>query len=60
MMTAETAYNVIQALPKKEMPRLFKMLKVKSVIKIVKPKEKEPLITDAQATEYLLRKLYKK
>ncbi|CAA0253469.1 hypothetical protein R5N98_02855 [Tenacibaculum maritimum] len=59
-MTAETAYNVIQALPKKEMPRLFKMLGVS----ISKQEDEKPikksLITDAEATEYLLRKLKKK
>ncbi len=58
-MTAETAYHVIQALPKKELPRLYKMLGV-SVPTPEKQVKKKPLITDAQATEYLLKKMRKK
>lgn len=58
-MTAETAYHVIQALPKKEMPRLFKMLGVNVPKQEVETPTKKPLITDAEATEKLLRKLYK-
>ncbi len=57
-MTAETAYHVIQALPKKEVPRLYKMLGVK--MQKAKEEVKKPLITDAEATEYLLKKYRKK
>lgn len=53
-MKAETAYNVIQALPEKEYKRLKQMLEVTPKAK--KPKKK-PLITDAQAMEYLIKKL---
>lgn len=55
-MTAETAYHVIQALPKKELPRLYKMLGVD--VQEERPRKK-PLLTDAAATEYLLKKLRK-
>ncbi len=57
-MKAETAYNVIQALPASEVARLYNMLGVQTNI-ITKPKKtkKKPLITDAEATEYLLWKL---
>ena len=57
-MKAETAYHVIQALPESEVTRLYQMLGVQPISKS-KPKEnkKKPLITDAEATEYLLRKL---
>ncbi len=58
-MTAETAYHVIQALPSKELPRLYKMLGVDVPEK--KPKQKrKPLLSDAAATEYLLKKLNNK
>ena len=53
-MKAETAYNVIQALPDIEHKRLLQMLDVKMQVK--KPKKK-PIITDAQAMEYLRKKL---
>ncbi|MDV6167895.1 hypothetical protein R1T16_05625 [Flavobacterium sp. DG1-102-2] len=39
MMLAETAYNVIQALPEAEKERLFSMLKLES--KVIKPKLKK-------------------
>lgn len=58
-MTAETAYHVIQALPKEELPRLYKMLGV-GMPKPAKEQKKKPLLTDAAATEYLLKKLRKK
>ena len=59
-MKAETAYHVIQALPEQEVARLYQMLGVQSPLnaKPTKPKKK-PLISDAEATEYLLRKLRK-
>ncbi|OGS80695.1 MAG: hypothetical protein A3G95_07700 [Flavobacteria bacterium RIFCSPLOWO2_12_FULL_31_7] len=58
-MKAETAYHVIQALPEAEVARLYTMLGVQSAL-ITKPKtstKKKVLISDAEATEYLLRKL---
>lgn len=57
-MKAETAYNVIQALPEMEKNRLYNMLGMSSAL-IVKPKKtkKKPIISDSEATEYLLRKL---
>lgn len=61
-MKAETAYQVIQALPESEVARLYTMLGVQSAL-ISKPKtsiKKKSLISDAEATEYLLRKLNKK
>ena len=60
-MKAETAYQVIQALPETEVARLYTMLGVQSAL-IQKPKtatKKKQLISDAEATEYLLRKLRK-
>ena len=59
-MKAETAYHVIQALPESEVIRLYQMLGVQSPLN-TKPKKtkKKPLISDAEATEYLLRKLRK-
>ena len=59
-MKAETAYHVIQALPETEVARLYQMLGVRSPLN-AKPKKtkKKPLISDAEATEYLLRKLRK-
>jgi hypothetical protein len=60
-MKAETAYQVIQALPETEVTRLYTMLGVQSVL-LPKPKtatKKKQLISDAEATEYLLRKLRK-
>jgi len=57
-MKAETAYHVIQALPEQEVARLYQMLGVQSPFHS-KPKitKKKPLISDAEATEYLLKKL---
>ncbi len=57
-MKAETAYSVIQVLPETEVARLYKMLGVQSPTLSNKSKsKKKPLISDAEATEYLLRKL---
>jgi len=55
MMLAETAYNVIQALPEAEKERLFSMLKLES--KEVKPKLKkyDGHWTHQEATEYLIK-----
>lgn len=55
-MKAETALNVIEALSLDETKRLFSMLGVAK--KKPMPKGKK-LLTDAEATEYLLR-LYKR
>lgn len=57
-MKAETAYHVIQALPEMEVARLYQMLGVHpaNVVKSTKS-NKKPLISDAEATEYILRKL---
>ncbi len=59
-MKAETAYQVISALPESEVARLYQMLGVQSPT-FVKSKnsKKKQLISDAEATEYLLRKLKK-
>ena len=57
-MRAETVYTIIQALPETEVARLYKMLGVQSPTLSNKSKsKKKPLISDAEATEYLLRKL---
>ncbi len=57
-MKAETAYSVIQALPESEVARLYQMLGVQSPLKAKPNKTKKKLlISDAEATEYLLRKL---
>lgn len=59
-MKAETAYQVIQALPESEVVRLYNMLGMQSnVIKKNKKTEKKPLLSDADATEYLLMKFKK-
>lgn len=54
-MQAETAYNVIEALSSREKNRLFKMLGLKRQ----EPEKKttQPLLSDAEAKEYLLKKL---
>ncbi len=59
-MKAETAYQVIQALTSNEVSRLYRMLGVseKSIKKSKKSSQK--LITDAEATEYLLKKFHSK
>lgn len=61
-MKAETAYQVIQALPESEVARLYQMLGVCSANNIAKinKTKKKPLISDAEATEYLLLKLTKR
>ena len=57
-MKAETAYSVIQALPETEVARLYQMLGVQSPFQPKQSKsKKKSLITDAEATEYLLKKL---
>ncbi len=59
-MRAETVYTILQALPETEVARFYKMLGVQSPLN-AKPNrsKKKPLISDAEATEYLLRKLRK-
>lgn len=60
-MLAETAYQVIEALNEKEKSRLYAMLGVQSTInnKIISPTKKKLLHSDAEVTEFLLRKLKK-
>lgn len=61
-MKAETAYNVIQALSDSEKERLYRMLKddLNNINTTTSRKvKKKPLITDTEATEYLLA-LFKK
>lgn len=57
-MQAETAYAVFEALPEKEKQRLLSMLAV-SDVKIKKQPQKKPIITDAEAREYLINKFKK-
>lgn len=54
-MLAETAYNVIQALPEAEKARLYSMLKLEE--KAIKPKVKKDdgHWTPEQAKEYLMK-----
>lgn len=57
-MKAETAYQVIKALSSSETKRLYRMLG----IQVSLPKKaplKKPLLTDAEAVDFLLRKLKK-
>ncbi|UGS21826.1 hypothetical protein [Flavobacterium cyclinae] len=58
MLKAETLYNIIQTLSESEVARFYKMMGVQPTLKS-KPKQnkKKHLITDAEATEYLLKKL---
>lgn len=58
-MLAETAYQVIEALNEKEKSRLYAMLGMQVTCNSINKKsnKKKPLLSDAQATEYLLRKL---
>ena len=57
-MRAETVYTILQALPETDVARLYKMLGVQSPLHSKPNKsKKKPLISDAEATEYLLRKL---
>ena len=60
-MLAETAYQVIEALNEKEKSRLYAMLSVQSAFKnnMNTSSKKKTLLSDAAATEYLLRKLKK-
>tara|TARA_B110001452_G_scaffold41094_1_gene31501 strand:- start:136 stop:324 length:189 start_codon:yes stop_codon:yes gene_type:complete len=58
-MIAETAFNVIEALSEKEKTRLLKMLGVEVSNKIVlKRAKKKPLLSRAEATEWLLPRFY--
>jgi len=53
-MTAETVYNVIQALPRKEKPRLYRML---GVAVPEGKKAKKIIISDAESKDYLIKLL---
>lgn len=57
-MQAETAYAVFEALPEQEKQRLLRMLSVSDVAVKSKP-QKKPMITDAEAREYLINKFKK-
>ena len=57
-MKAETVFNVYQALSEKEKKRFCRMLGMVPA-KPKKPKRK-PIMTDAEAIEIVLRKIYKK
>ena len=60
MLKAETLYNIMQTLSESEVARLYQMLGVQSPFQPKQNKsKKKPLISDAEATEYLLRKLRK-
>lgn len=52
-MTAETVYNVIQALPEEEIPKLYKLLGV-SVPVTKKEGDKSKIITVEEAMDDLL------
>ncbi len=58
-MLAETAYQVIEALNEKEKSRLYAMLGVQSaLVNTTKTStKKKTILSDAEATEYLIRKL---
>ena len=56
-MKAETALNVIEALPEKELNRLMVMLGVRKAES--KPKKRK-LLTKTEATEWLLTTKFKK
>lgn len=53
-MKAENIVPIINALPDKETERLYKMLGVVKAKVTGPPLRKSPLITDGQATEYLI------
>lgn len=57
-MQAETVYAVFEALPDQEKQRLLGMLQV-SDVKGKKTTVKKPMITDAEAREFIIAK-YKK
>ena len=54
MMLAETAYNVIQALPEGERTRLIKMLGLQENEVVAKPAKQDPHWSTAQAKEYIV------
>lgn len=60
-MLAETAYQVIEALNEKEKSRLYAMLGVQSALinKAKTSTKKKKILSDAEVTEYLLRKFKK-
>jgi len=58
-MKAETAYNVIQALPESEVKRLHTMLGLQPKERIQKKPKNPPLVSKTEVREYLLKKLSK-
>jgi len=60
-MKAETAYNVIQALPPEELQRLYAMLAIPEVRKVPKVRRSViPIWTVAECTEILLATYFNK
>jgi len=57
-MQAETVYAVFEALPEMEKQRLLRMLSV-SDVKVKNKPQKKPIISDAEAREYLINKFNK-
>ncbi len=58
-MIAENVVPIVNALPDKEIERLYRMLGVVKAGVTGPPLRKTPLITDGEATEYLIRKIKK-
>lgn len=54
MISAETAYNIIESLDKKQRPRLFEMLGVHTI-----KMKRKPIISDAESREKLIKLLTK-
>ncbi len=54
-MQAETAYNVIQALPESEKARLYSMLKLEEKSVQAKPSKHDLHWTVQEATDYLVK-----
>lgn len=57
-MQAETVYAVYEALPEQEKQRLLCMLQV-SDVKVKKVAVKKPMITDAEARQFIINKYSK-
>ena len=55
MILAETAYNIISALPEAEKERLYSMLKLESKEVKLKQKKDDGHWTKAEATDYLTK-----
>lgn len=55
MIRAETAFNIFTALSEEEKKRFFQMCGVSPIVH--SKKGKKPVLTDEEATEYLLHKI---